>query len=61
MKKTDPKIKEIFNSALENHKKNKFEIAEKLYNEVIKVDPEHFDAIFYLGTLLITKERVNES
>ena len=30
----------------DNHKKNKFEIAEKLYNEVIKVDPEHlFDVL----------------
>jgi len=59
MKKNDPKIKEIFNSALENHKKNNLQKAEKLYNEVIKLDSSHFDATFYLGQLFM-KNRMAE-
>ena len=45
-------IKEIFDLALQNHKKNNFQIAEKLYREILNVDPNNFQSTFLLGTLL---------
>ena len=42
-----------FNSALQNHKKNNFKIAEDLYKEILKTNPNHFGSIFYLGSLLV--------
>ena len=56
MNKKKQTIKEIFNSAFENHKKNNLNIAENLYREIIKIKPDHIDSIFYLGGLL-TKKR----
>jgi len=50
-------IKETFVSALENHQKNFFKIAENLYKEILKVNPNHFESIFYLGTLLVQTQR----
>ena len=50
-------IKETFVSALENHQKNFFKIAENLYKEILKVNPDHFESIFYLGTLLVQTQR----
>ena len=47
------KIKETFISALQNHQKNNFEIAEGLYKEILKVNPNHFESVFYLGALLV--------
>ena len=44
-------FKEIFNLALENHKKNNYEIAEKLYSDCIKKNPNYFDAHNNLGVL----------
>ena len=46
-------IKETFASAVQNHKKNKLEAAENLYKEVLKKNPNHFQSICFLGTLLI--------
>jgi len=46
-------IKETFVSAVQNHKKNKLEAAENLYKEVLKKNPNHFQSICFLGTLLI--------
>ncbi|MDC1159118.1 tetratricopeptide repeat protein [Candidatus Pelagibacter sp.] len=46
------KIGETFNLAIENHQKNKLEIAQDLYNQVLKIDPNHSDANNNLGVLL---------
>ena len=61
MNKKKQKIKEIFNSAFENHKKNNLKIAENLYKEIIKIKPDHSDSIFYLGGLLTQKREFHKA
>ncbi len=51
---TNIKIEKTFDQALQNHKKNNFQVAENLYKDVLKIDPSHFQSIFLLGTLSIT-------
>ena len=51
MSKKKLTAKETFSLASQHHKKNNFKIAEKLYNEVLKTIPNHFESIFLLGTL----------
>ena len=53
MDKKNLSTKEIFTSALQHHKKNNFEVAENLYKKILKVNPDHFESIFYLGSLLV--------
>ena len=48
---------EAFALALQNHKKNNFQIAENLYKEALKINPNHFEAIHYLGVLLAQTKR----
>ena len=50
-------VKKTFDAAYQNHKKNFFKIAENLYKEVLKSNPNHFESIFYLGTLLVQTQR----
>ena len=50
-KKKNPKIKEIFALAFQNHQKDNFLIAEKLYKKILKINPNHFESIFLLGSL----------
>ena len=61
MNKKNQTIKEIFNSAFENHKNNNFNIAENLYREIIKIKPDHIDSIFYLGGLLTKKREFHKA
>ena len=51
MNKTNPAIEKTFALAYQNHQKNNLEIAENLYNEILKINPNHFESIFLLGTL----------
>ncbi|SVD43772.1 uncharacterized protein METZ01_LOCUS396626, partial [marine metagenome] len=44
-------IEETFTIAVQNHKKNNFEIARDLYEKILKTNPDHFEVIFLLGTL----------
>ena len=53
MDKENITIEKIYASAVENHKKNNFKIAEELYKKVLKTYPQHFDSIFLLGTLAV--------
>ena len=46
-------IEKTFELAVENHKKNNFQTAEKFYKEILKKNPSHFESIFLLGTLSI--------
>ena len=46
-------IEKTFDLAVKNHKKNNFKVAENLYKEVLKINPNHFESIFLLGTLSI--------
>ena len=46
-------IEETFALAVQNHKKNNLKLAEELYKEILKINPKHFESIFFLGTLLV--------
>ena len=45
--------KETFTLAFQNQQKNNLKVAENLYNEILKTNPNHFESIYLLGTLLI--------
>ena len=47
----DLNIKEIFTLAGQEYKKNNLKSAEKLYKEILKKNPNHFDSIVLVGTL----------
>ena len=49
--------KETFVLALQNHQKNNFQVAENLYKKILKMNSNHFESIFYLGTLLAQTKR----
>jgi len=51
MKEKNARIEEVFKSALQKHKENNFEIAEKLYCQILDIDNNHIKSIFLLGTL----------
>jgi tetratricopeptide (TPR) repeat protein len=44
-------IDETFNLAAKNHQENKTDIAQELYNQVLKVDPNHLGALNNLGAI----------
>ena len=48
---------ETFVLAVQNHKKNNLQIAENLYKETLKINPNHFESIYYLGALLAQTKR----
>ena len=57
-KKKKLTTEETFALAIESHQKNNLQIAENLYKEVLKINPDHFEAIYYLGTLLAQTKRL---
>ena len=50
-------IEETFALAVQNQQKNNLQVAENLYKEILKKNPNHFGSIFYLGTLFAQTER----
>ena len=48
-------INQTFASAVENHKKGNFQIAEKFYREILNVEPSHLQSTVLLGTSGSTK------
>ena len=44
-------IEETFALAFQNHKKDNLQIAENFYEETLKINPNHFQSNFLLGTL----------
>ncbi len=51
MNKDAKSINQKLNIAINHHKNQKFELAEKLYKEILSINENHTEAIFYLGTL----------
>ncbi len=51
MNKDEKSIKEKLNIAIDHHKNQKFQSAEKLYKEILSVDENDAEVIFNLGTL----------
>ena len=54
-------IKENFEFAFKNHQKSNFDIAEKYYNKILKIDSGHFESTFLLGTLLAQKKNLDKA
>jgi len=50
-KKKNITTKETFTLAVQNHQKNNLQVAEKLYKETLKTNPNHIETIFLLGSL----------
>ena len=53
MNNKDSTIKEFFKLAVQNHQKNNLSEAANFYEKILKINPEHFHSIFYLGTLSV--------
>jgi len=51
MDKKNLTTKETFDLAVQNRQKNNLQVAENLYREILKTNPDHFSSIFYLGAL----------
>ena len=43
---------ETFALAIENHKKNNFQIAENLYKKALKINPNHFESTYYFNLVI---------
>ncbi len=56
-KKKNLTTEEKFALAFQNHQKNNLKVAENLYKETLKENPNYFESIFYLGTLLAQTKR----
>jgi len=54
-------VGKILNLALQNHKENKFEIAEKYYKKLLKIEPKHFNATYLLGTLFFQQNKLEDA
>ena len=52
-------IHDTFLLALENQRKKNFKTAENLFNDILKKNPNHFEAIFFLGTLSAQLGKLN--
>ena len=52
-------IKEIFELAIKNHQKSNFDKAEKFYNKILQINPNHFESIFLLGSLSAQTKKLN--
>ena len=57
--KKNLKTKEIFSTALSNHKKNDLNEAIRLYKKVLEIDSNHFEPIFHLGSLFLQIKKLN--
>jgi protein O-GlcNAc transferase len=44
-------LTEVLHSAIEAHQAGNFQMAEDLYREVLRIEPDHFYALHYLGVL----------
>ena len=44
-------MEETFNLAIKNHRENKIDIAQELYNKVLKINPDHLGALNNLGVI----------
>ena len=51
MDKKNLTTEETFALAVQNHNKNNLQVAENLYKEILKTNPNHIETIFLLGSL----------
>ena len=53
MRKENLTTAETFALALQHHEKNELQVAEQLYKQILKTEPDHVESMFRLGSLLI--------
>jgi len=61
MKKTNQKIKVLFNLAIKNHQQNDYESAATNYEKILKIEPNHFGTNFSFGSLLIEAKKFEKA
>ena len=59
MKKENSSIGNKFKLALQNQNKNNLIFAEKLYKEILQIEPNHLESICYLATIFAQTKRTN--
>ena len=52
---------ELFGAAMLLHQRGELPAAEKAYRAVLRLMPQHFDALYYLGSLLAIQKRYQEA
>ena len=43
------------------YKKNALKVAENFYKKILRIDPNHFESIFYLGVLFLERNNFNRA
>ena len=61
MTNTNLKIKQLFASGYENHKKNNFDLAKSFYEKILNIDKNHIETIYLLGTLFLQQRNFEKS
>ena len=61
MHQKDLTIKKTFIIASQNHQKSNFKVAENLYKKILKINPNHFGSIFYLGVLSLEANNLDKA
>ena len=54
-------IEETFNLAIKNHQESKTDIAQELYNQVLKIDPNHLGALNNLGVIFKNIKQIQKA
>ena len=52
-------IEKIFNLAIKNHQEDKTDIALELYNQILKINPNHSGAYHNLGVIFDNLKKIN--
>ncbi len=50
-------VEKTFSLALENHQKNNLKKAENLYKQILAENPNHYQSVFFLGTLFAQSKK----
>ena len=59
MNKENLSIRNKFKLALQNQNKKNLIFAEKLYKEILQIEPNHLESICYLATIFAQTKRTN--
>ena len=54
-------VREFLDKSMEHHEKGAITKAEKYYKRVLKIDPNHFQSTFLLGTLEAQKKNLDQA
>ena len=61
MEKNNLQTNKTLGIAYENHKKGNLELAKCLYEKILKIDSNNFEAVFLLGSLFLQKKNFQEA